>query len=157
MVLSLQNARYTLLCETGFAILIFANADDAFFQSSVALAVPSFGGLVDPSPTAPAGTAVDTSRFPAYAGVYDDPHTVGTVTVTASDSALSISIPAADAAGVPYARTLLPVARDNFNVTLDGATLPLTFRTDDSGRYAWLRTQAFVAERVPEGAGVPPG
>jgi CubicO group peptidase (beta-lactamase class C family) len=140
---------FFLLPSTGFGMVWFANATEASFNESLALALSSFGDLEDPTTWPPPGLAVDTTVFPSYAGTYDDPDDLGQVTATASDGTLSIGIPSFEEAGLPYEPLLEPTSMDNFAVTVDGAPFAVTFIADSTGTYEWLRTRFAVAERVP--------
>ena len=138
---------FYLVPSTGFGIVMFANADGAHFSKALVLALQSFAEL--PTPTSlPEDAKVDTTRFAKYAGNYDDPHNVGAVTVTASGTTLTLSMPAVEAAGVPYDKTLTPASADNFVLSIQGTTTLLTFVKDGTGAYRYLRTRPFVAVRT---------
>jgi hypothetical protein len=116
----------------------------------------SFAGLTNPTTQPIAGVAIDPSLFPSYAGTYNDPNGLGPMTVTASGTTLSIDVPAFDTTDTPYDQILHPTSMDNFTVTVQGQALQLTFIADSTGAYVWLRTQAVVARRVSDTAGVNP-
>ena len=78
------------------------------------------------------------------------------MTVTANGTTLSIDVPAFDTTNTPYDQTLHPTSMDNFTVTVQGQTIPVTFIADATGAYVWLRTQTAVARRVSDTAGVNP-
>ena len=140
---------FALLPATGFGVVVLANADGAYFSSSLALALRSFGGLPEPT-SPPARWAVDPSTFPSLAGTYVDPHLLGPVTVSASGDAVQVSMPGLDAAGIAYDPVLTPVTADNFTVNLAAYGPQLvTFIKDASGSYTWLRTRLAVASREP--------
>jgi CubicO group peptidase (beta-lactamase class C family) len=144
---------FYLVPSTGFGLVWLANADDVAFTTSIALAFESFAGLTHPTTWPPPGVAVDPSLFPSYAGTYYDANGLGTTTVSTNGAALSIDIPALDAANVPYDHTLQPTSMDNFVVTVQGDPEGLTFIADSTGAYVWIRTQSAVAKRVTD-AGV---
>ncbi len=134
--------------STGFGVVSFASADGAHFQTAVGLALQSFGEL-PASSTVPADAKPDPTIFPQYAGTYDDPHNVGTVTVSVTGGAVSISMPAVEAAGIPYTKALTPVTADSFQLAIQGTTTIVTFikdAKDTAGAYRWLRTRQFVAQ-----------
>ena len=54
-----------------------------------------------------------------------------------------------DAAGTSYSQTLQPTSMDNFTITVEGTTIPVTFIADATGAYVWIRTREVVAQRVP--------
>ena len=146
---------FYLVPSTGFGIVWLANADDVNFVNSVVLALQSFAGLTNPTTMTPAGIAVDPSLFPRYAGTYNDPNGTGLVTVTANGATLSVDIPTYDAAGTSYSQTLQPTSMDNFTITVQGTTIPVTFIADATGAYVWIRTREVVAQRVPSGGTSP--
>lgn len=139
---------FYLVPSTGFGIVWLANADGATFATSTALALDSFAGLTDPTTWPPPGLAVDTSLFASYAGTYNDPNGLGTMTVTANGATLSIDIPSLTDANMPYDTVLQPTSMDNFTATVQGSPVNLTFIADSTGAYVWLRTQETVAKRV---------
>ena len=147
---------FYLIPSTGFGLVWLANTDDAAFNASTVLAFESFAGLTHATTWPPPGVAVDPSLFSSYAGTYYDSNGLGTVTVNANGAALSIDIPALDAANVPYDHTLQPTSMDNFLVTVQGNPEGLTFIADSTGAYVWIRTQSTVAKRVSnDGATTP--
>jgi len=147
---------FYLVPSTGFGIVWLANADNATFEASTALAFETFAGLTNPSTWPPPGLAVDSSIFPSYAGNYDDPNGLGAMTVTADGTTLSIDIPTLSAENTPYDHALRPTSMDNFTVNVQGAPIPLTFIADSTGAYVWLRTPLAVAKRVPNSGGATP-
>ncbi len=145
---------FYLVPSTGFGMVSFASKDDAHFQTSVGLALQSFAQLPAPG-LPPPGVAVAPSTFASIAGSYYDPHNVGPVSVSVSGGSLVVSMPAVDAAKIPYDPTLVAVSADNFTLAIQGTTLEVTFLRDASGAYAWLRTRVFVAERQGLDGGAP--
>ncbi len=143
-------ADFYLLPASGFGIVILANADGAHFQSSLALALRSFGALPEPS-ALPADVAVDPSTFPGLAGTYFDPHYLGAVAVNVSDGVVRLSVPGLDAAGIPYDPVATPFTADNFivNVGPPYGQQVVTFIRGESGTYTWLRTRIAVGKRQP--------
>lgn len=139
---------FYLVPSTGFGIVWLANADDAAFDTSVALAFESFAGLTNPSSWPPPGVAVDANLFPSYAGTYEDTNELGVVTVTANGGTLSIDIPSYDTANIAYDHTLQPTSMDNFIITVQGTAIDLTFIADSTGTYVWIRTQWAVCKRT---------
>lgn len=140
---------FYLLPETGSGIITFANADSAYFRSSVLLAMRSFGGL--PAPTAmPASVAPDPDTFAALAGAYLDPHLIGAVDVSVTGGVVSVDAPGLDALGLTYEKSLVPTTKDNFALVFPGmGSLGVTFLREAGGTYRWLRSRAAVAARVP--------
>jgi hypothetical protein len=139
------QSNYFLLPAEGWGIVVFCNSDAGFPDTSFAEALQDFAPL--PLPGAPPDVAPDSSTYASIAGAYYDPYTVGHVSIAATSTGLTISMPDVDAAGVTYDRTLAPTTRDNFDFTFDGADTEVTFIKDGSGGYAWLRTRGFVAKR----------
>ncbi len=146
---------FYLVPSTGFGIVWLANADDVNFVNSVVLALESFAGLTNPTTMTPPGVAVDPTLFPRYAGTYNDPNGTGLITVTANGATLSVDVPSYDAAGTSYSQTLQPTSMDNFTITVQGSTIPVTFIADATGAYVWIRTREVVAQRVPSGGTSP--
>jgi CubicO group peptidase (beta-lactamase class C family) len=140
-------ADFYLLPESGFGIVMLADADGAHFKSSLALAMRSFGKL--PEPTGfPPDVAVDPSTFASLAGTYVDPHLLGPAIVTVTGDAPQISLPGFDAAGIEYDPVLTPISADNFLVTTAAyGPQPVTFVRDASGAYTWIRTRLAVFTR----------
>jgi CubicO group peptidase (beta-lactamase class C family) len=137
-----------LIPSTGFGIVAFANADNAYFDTSVGVAFQSFAGLGAPG-TPPTLTS-DPTTFPALAGNYDDPNIVGRVIVSVdSKDNVSVSMPDLDAAKIPYTAALTPAGSPyNFTETVDGLEEGITFIPDASGKNKWFRTRDYVAEWV---------
>jgi CubicO group peptidase (beta-lactamase class C family) len=138
-----------LIPSTGFGIVAFANADNAYFDSSLGVALQSFAGL-GAAGTAPTLTS-DPKTFPALAGNYDDPNNVGRVIVSVDTSDnVTVSMPDLDAAKITYTAALTPAGSPyNFTETVDGAEEDITFIPDPSGKnYKWFRTRDYVAEWV---------
>jgi len=131
---------------TGFAFIALANAGNAHFAKSRALALAIAGALPAPSP-AP-NDAVDPARFASLTGTYDDPKNVGRIEVTASTAGVLVRLPQLDAAGIRYAPMLAPVAPDNFLFDVDGYRDRVTFLRDAQGRAEYLRDRYFVAHRT---------
>jgi CubicO group peptidase (beta-lactamase class C family) len=139
-------ADFYLVPSSGFGVVTFANTDGAHFQKALVTGLLSFAEL-PASTTLPSEASPDTTRYPEYAGIYDDPHNVGTVTVTASGSVVTVSMPDLDKAGVPYEKTLSAASLDNFVLGIQGTQTLLTFIKDGTGAYRYLRTRPFVAVR----------
>ncbi len=146
------SSNFYLLPETGFGIVTFANADNAYFYSSVELAFQSFGSL--PAPTAPPASAkVEPGAFPQYAGSYFDPSgQLGEIDIVDQNGALTIAMPQLDAAQVPYSPALQPISNRNFDLTLAGQDLNLKFVPGSTGRYEWVEIDGLIATRMePDG------
>jgi hypothetical protein len=105
----------------------------------------------DPRPT----IAADPATFARYEGAYDDQHLAGRIAVRKEGATLTISLPDADAAKIPYDHALVATSPDNFVFTIDGDPLPVTFILDGAGQPEYLRTRAFVARRLVQPTPVP--
>jgi CubicO group peptidase (beta-lactamase class C family) len=146
-------ADFYLLPETGFGIVVFANADGAHFAKSIVTALQSFGSI--PAPEAlPSGVAPDPTTFAQLAGTYRDFHDVGPILVSVdAQNTVSVSIPQLDTAKIAYEKVLVPSSIDTFIIGLAGTHQLLTFLPDAAtGKYRWLRTRYFVGDNM---AGLP--
>jgi CubicO group peptidase (beta-lactamase class C family) len=141
------SAEMYLVPSSGFAFIAFANADDAYFKTSVVTALTSFAQLPAPAATAPS-LAPDPTTYAAIAGDYFDATNLGHVTLTADTTGLTIKLPDVDAAGIAYTPALQAVAIDTFALTIQGTQVSLTFLRDASGGYGWMRARQFVAQRA---------
>lgn len=131
--------------RTGFAFIVLANTDGAYFTDSLTLALEQFAGL--PPSSTPPDLAEDPADLDRYVGTYFDPYNVGTVVVTRAGDALEVDMPDVDAAGVPYQPVLIPLSKQNYLLRIQGFDLPVTFILDDAGAGEYFRTRAFVARR----------
>jgi CubicO group peptidase (beta-lactamase class C family) len=142
------------LPDQDVGIVILANTDGAYFNQSVLTALLTLADL--PAPTAGPDLTVDPADFDRYVGDYDDPHNVGPMAVTLDGSDLRITIPLLDAMAIPYEPLLGPVLPGNFELTVQGYPLALTFILDGQGDSEYLRTRIFVGTRVAPPAPPPP-
>jgi hypothetical protein len=141
------QSAFAVLPDSGFGFVVFANRGDVpLFPSTLRAALLQFVDLPSEVP-APAEAEPDPSRFPLYAGTYEDMHIGGTIEVTADNGTLNLTSSGADAAGIAYDKHLQPATLDNFVATFDGSQVGLTFLPDASGQYVWLRAREFVARR----------
>lgn len=154
------SAEIETIPERDFAIVFLANTDDAYFQNSFATAIQTLVEL--PAPTTAPSPDVDPARFALYAGEYLDPNNVGPMTVSTDGKDVFVKLPALEQEQIPYESKLQCYVRDNclFTFTQGGPhQLPVTFIFDDAdSKVEYIRTRAFVAERVEEApdAGSPP-
>jgi hypothetical protein len=132
--------------STGSALIVLANADYAHFYDTHRFALAQYANL--PAPVSPPDLRVDAGTFPALAGNYQDDFNIGRMTITANALDLGIALPDLDAAGVPYGKTLVPLAPDNFALTIDGYETQITFIRDSAGRPEMIRERFFVAKRA---------
>ncbi len=130
----------------GFALIALANTDGASFDRTLITAIRTVVKL--PPRQAPPKVNIDPAGFGRYAGIYNDEHEAGMVTVRKEGDGLTIDIPAADAAGIKYDRKLEPLVDHNFAFRVEGLTLLATFILDASGQPEYLRTRLFVAKRT---------
>jgi CubicO group peptidase (beta-lactamase class C family) len=134
--------------DLGFVFL--SNADGAHFTDSILTGLQTLGTL--PEPIEPPDFLPDAATLEACAGTYLDDFNVGEIVVTNSAGALTVSMPALDAASIPYQPLLQPYAGRTFILGVQGTFLLLTFIDGEAGTPHWLRTRAFVGARV-DGAG----
>jgi CubicO group peptidase (beta-lactamase class C family) len=132
--------------STKFAVIVLANTDGAHFIKSVVLALQSYAGL--PAPTTAPSFPIDPATFPSLAGNYQDDFNVGRVTIASTADGLTISMPDVDAAHIAYDPKLVPVAPDNFALTIQGQQIVISFLRDSAGNPEYIRHRAFVAKRT---------
>lgn len=138
---------FVLLPTEGFGVVMLGNSDTiALPGRSLVELLQRRVTLPEPGPI-PADELVDPQLFPEFAGRY-----VGTVEgleleITAVADALRVEIPAFDAQGIDYEKTLQPAGGNLFIATLTGSQVPVSFLKDETGTYVWLRTRTFVAKR----------
>lgn len=130
------------------AFVFLSNGDGAHFTDSLKVGLETLGTL--PEPVTPPDFDLDEATMDACAGTYLDPYNVGEIVVTHAAGALQVSMPALDAANIPYNPKLTPYAGRMFILGIQGIGLPLTFLDGDAGTPYWLRTRAFVGARVDE-------
>jgi D-alanyl-D-alanine carboxypeptidase len=148
------SSYWNLNMEDGFGFVVLQNSNGPGFNDTMLYAVQHLEGLTKGAE--PLSTQPDPSLLPSYAGTYRDTNGVGTLIVTAQNGALTVSLPDLDAAGITYSPALVPGARDNFSLSVQGGGVLLTFLRDRTGAYRWLREFDFdVAERVTADAGAP--
>jgi CubicO group peptidase (beta-lactamase class C family) len=116
------------------------------FRKTFQIALDTLANL--PSPATPPNMSADPSSFPAYEGEYLDPYYLGTIVVTQVGDELHVSLPDADAAGTAYDPVLVPVVRDSFELTLDGAPQAVTFVFHGQAGASYFRNEWFVGTRV---------
>ena len=135
-----------LLPELGFGVVTLASGDGAYFPGTLVTALRELPAL--PPPAAAPDVAPDPSTFAEEVGVYEDPHAVGTVTVSLQGGQLRVEAPAVAALGIAYDPVLQPISPRNFLITIRGRQYALTFIHGGAGEPT-LRTRLFVAERAP--------
>jgi CubicO group peptidase (beta-lactamase class C family) len=147
-------AHFILAPETGFGMVILSNADGADFWNSIDLGFKSFSGLAPVAP--PSSLGPDPTPPPGFAGTYvDTTGQLGTMIISDTKGALTISMPELDAAGVPYTATLQPSMEYDYLLTIEGEQLPLTFAPGRNDRHTWLLIgEAFLAERSAADGGL---
>lgn len=147
-------ALVTYLPESRFGFIALANADGANFVESTVAALATLAPL--PAPSTPPDLTVDPATFTEYEGMYQDDFNVGAITITKVGDTLEIDMPAVDQAGVPYDHVLTPSSPGNFQLGIQGTTLPLTFLKDGTGVYRYMRTRPFVGVRPGAPTAPPP-
>jgi CubicO group peptidase (beta-lactamase class C family) len=129
---------------SGVAVAILANSDGAYFGNSALTVIEELGMPATADPI-DLGLPMDLSEF---VGTYSDPDNVGDITFTVVDGELILDAPRLDEVSVPYNEVMAPRAADNFIFDAQNSPLPATFIRGPDGQPKWLRTRAFVAERV---------
>jgi CubicO group peptidase (beta-lactamase class C family) len=148
--------------ETGFGFVAFANADNAYFYTSLLTALESFSGLTA-SPTTPPNLDFDAGTFPGYAGTYEDESGIfGKIVVTDEGGAFDVDLPSLDAAGITYEASMSDDCEYGFYVTVDnvpasqqstllgalaGGGLSLSFIPGPSGTFDWVDVDGALAAR----------
>ncbi len=85
----------------------------------------------------------------SYAGAFTDPN-LGDITITWDVDHLRIDIPRLTELGATVSPTLVPVARDLFQLTVDGDPLSIAFHDGADGTpHAYGVNRLFVLSRVP--------
>ena len=138
--------------DLDFGFITMAVGSSNYFDHSLEVALETLCDL--PAPATPPDLTVDSATFGAYVGEYFDPFEVGTIFVTQQADELRVTMPALDQAGVAYDPVLVPTVPDNFELTLAGAVVPVTFILDAQGVGRYFRTRQFVGGPPPT-AGAP--
>ena len=128
-----------------FVMAVLVSASDAHLNDSINFALATYADLPAAIPT-PSEVYADGSTFPGLAGSYNDAFDVGRVVVTATTTAVTLSMPDLDAAKISYTAALEPLSKDNFLFTIEGYQDELTFIRDAAGKPAFIRNRAFVAK-----------
>jgi CubicO group peptidase (beta-lactamase class C family) len=139
-------ADITCAPDVDLCFIALANSNAAHFVNSELVALQTLATLPDPSPMPDVTSKPD--RYPLYAGTYRDPFTVGPVNITTDGSKLYIQVPVLDSSSVSYTPELTPRYVDEFLMTVDGEQLPLTFITDATGVYTYIRSRPYLAVRT---------
>ncbi len=139
---------FILAPDDGFGIIVLTSIDGGHVGAQAQLDALRAFAPRDPSPAPDVMFSPD--RLEHYAGTYQDPWNVGEMVFTVDGDALSLSMPALDALGVPYEAELAPYLADSFVMNVQDTPLVLTFLDGDDGAAKWARTRAFVGERVSE-------
>jgi CubicO group peptidase (beta-lactamase class C family) len=132
--------------DSEFVIAVLANADDAYFRDSISFALQTYANL-PPATAVPDEVRPDPTTFASLAGNYQDDYSVGRVIIKHDAGKLTISMPDLDTAHVPYSPALVPIARDNFLLTIEDYPLEIAFLRDAAGNPEYLRERSFVAKR----------
>ena len=156
-------AEFYFFPETGFGFVAFANADNAFFYTSLLTALESFSGLTA-SPTTPPNLDFDAGTFPGYAGTYEDESGIfGKIVVTDEGGAFDVDLPSLDAAGITYEASMSDDCEYGFYVTVDNVPasqqltllgalvsaggLSLSFIPGPGGTFDWVDIDGALAAR----------
>jgi hypothetical protein len=127
------------------ALVFMANADGAHFSKSVVVGIETLGAA--PQPMQLPDLVPDAATLAACAGTYLDPFNAGDILVTIDGAALSVEMPAIDAANIPYDPLLTSIDPRNWVMSIQGTQLLVTFVDDETGTPRWFRTRAFVGTR----------
>lgn len=141
-----MTSTFLVLPEARIAVSVLSNGYGDDFAKT---AVTAFEALAD-LPTeaeAPEFTA-PPERVAELAGTWDDPHTLGRLTLTWDGSDLRVEAPDLVAAGLEVGPTLVPVARDTYTLRLDGGAFDLRVARDEDGGI-WLVNRLAAWERSP--------
>ena len=143
------TSTFYVLPEQDFAVSILSNGTGDDFIGTVVAAIDAYATLptpVEPPPPAP----FEPLLAAAFAGTYTDPVSLGAVEIgyNPASQALTVSMPALDAAGVPYRRVLTPYSTRVWGLTIDGYAYDVSF-IEGEGGVMYLRNRAFVATRAP--------
>lgn len=140
--------------DEDFVIVSLAAQDGAYFTDTFAAA---FEVLLGAEPVDVPDNGIPDDDLSRYAGTYQDPYNVGTVTVTVgANGRLQWSMPRLDGLNIPYSGELTQSSVGNFVVSIQGSGTSVSFLTEDGsdeGPTRWLRHRAFVADRGEERGG----
>ncbi|MCA9712812.1 MAG: hypothetical protein KDK70_43685, partial [Myxococcales bacterium] len=136
-----------LLPEQGVAVSVLANGayEDSGLIATVALEEAAAGRL--PAPSAPYDPFLPPrADLSVYAGSFVEPF-LGDVTIGFDGSDVTIDIPVLAGIGVTVDPVLMPVVRDVFLATIDGAIVDLSFY-DGAVPLEHAVNRSFVLERT---------
>lgn len=145
-----HTSTFFILPEQRFAISILSNGPQNDFSRSVEEAISSLVtfSTVDEAPALP---EVDTAALDALTGTYLDESNVGEIVVTREGSAMMLSLPRLDMAGIPYQRVATPITTRTWRASIQNTSIVLRlYEGPDGARYIVHR--AFVARSVEASA-----
>jgi CubicO group peptidase (beta-lactamase class C family) len=139
------SADVQMIPSTGFAMIVLANTDGAYFSDSIGYALQTFAGLL-PATAMPSDLTPNPATFASLAGSYrDDFMVIGRVTIASSTAGLTMTLPDLDAAGITYDHALHPIAPDDFGITIQGQPDEITFIRGANGAAQYIRNRGWVA------------
>jgi hypothetical protein len=136
-----RNAGLVAIVSSGVGI-DFAHALDVAMETLAELPAPSSGPAY----------VVDPTQFDRHVGSYNDPWSIGDMTITRDGDNLQIEMAMLEGLGYVVEPTLIPVSSDIFVASIAGSYFELTFIPATAGSDSqYVRNQSFVEVRVPSG------
>jgi len=152
--LAMTSTFYILPTER-LAVCVLSNGYGDSFLRTVGTTFSQIPDL--PAPVDPPTLLPPPSDLASYAGTWEDPYGVGTVTLSWDGAALTVSMPDLEDAGNTVSPTVTAVYRDIFTVNIDGGTLDLRLYDGPNGEpHQYMVDRLFVATRSTERAAHPP-
>jgi CubicO group peptidase (beta-lactamase class C family) len=147
--LSFTNIFY-IFPELDFAVSICSSGDGTDFSGALDAAITT---LVDlPEPSAPPEYVIDPDEFDRHVGAYNDPYSVGGMTVTREGDTLLVEMPTLAFYGYEVTPELTPISSDMFYLYIDGYPYDIAFvPLVEGGPSQYVRNRSYVLTRVDEG------
>lgn len=143
-----HTSTFYVLPEQRFAVSILSNGVGDDFTATAVAAIQTLARL--PSPGIAPVLPFDRSRLDGLTGTFVEPYQVGDIAIGRAGDALTITVPALDAAAIAYDRALTPLTTHVWVATIDGAPYELSFIAGPDGEL-YLRNREFVAVRAASG------
>jgi CubicO group peptidase (beta-lactamase class C family) len=143
----LHTSTFYVLPEQRFAISILSNGYGDDFTQTVTTAMKALvTNLPEPVAAPPPASLPTADELAALTGVYSDPNNVGDITVAATETGLSMTMPTLEDFGIPYEPDLTPISARVYLGNLQGSLLVVSFWEGPDGS-TYFATRSFVAVR----------
>ncbi len=139
-----MTSTFFVLPDARIAVSVLSNGYGDDFAKTAVTALEALADL--PTEAEAPEFMAPPERVAELAGSWDDPHTLGRLTLTWDGSDLRVEAPDLVAAGLEVGPTLVPVARDTYTLRLDGGAFDLRVARDDDGG-VWLVNRLAAWER----------